>query len=83
MEIPGFAKMCIILFAFFSSQGNFESDTFQTSSGELTITFIGHGTLMMEFDEKTIHIDPVGRYADYSKMPKADLILITPVLCNA
>jgi L-ascorbate metabolism protein UlaG (beta-lactamase superfamily) len=71
------AKMCVIFFALFSSQENFESDIFQTSSGELKITFVGHGTLMMEFDGKTIHVDPVARYADYSKMPKADLILIT------
>ncbi|MDB4584915.1 MBL fold metallo-hydrolase, partial [Draconibacterium sp.] len=42
-----------------------------------TITFIGHGTLMMELDGKIIHIDPVGRYADYTNLPKADLILIT------
>jgi len=77
MELHFIAKMCVILFALFSTQQNFETDTFQTQSGELKITFIGHGTLMMKFDGKTIHIDPVGRYADYSKMPKADLILIT------
>jgi L-ascorbate metabolism protein UlaG (beta-lactamase superfamily) len=32
---------------------------------------------MMQFNGKTIHIDPVGTYADYTKLPKADLILIT------
>lgn len=77
MEFPVITKMSILLLALFVSQENSESDTFQTSQGELEITFIGHGTLMMEFEGKTIHIDPVGRYADYSKMPKADLILIT------
>jgi L-ascorbate metabolism protein UlaG (beta-lactamase superfamily) len=77
MEFPVIAKMSIIFLALFVSQENFESDTFQTSNGALKITFIGHGTLMMEFDGKTIHIDPVARYADYSKLPKADLILIT------
>lgn len=60
-----------------SSAAEFEKDVFQTSGGELTITFIGHGTLMMEFNGKVIHIDPVGSYADYSKLPKADLILVT------
>ena len=55
----------------------FEVDTLKTSTGDLKITFIGHGTLMFQFDGKTIHVDPVGRYADYSKMPKADLILVT------
>lgn len=56
---------------------NFETDTFETSAGELQITFIGHGTLMLAFDGKIIHVDPVGREADYSQLPKADLILIT------
>ena len=55
----------------------FEEDTFKTSQGELKITFIGHGTLMMAFGGKVIHIDPVGSYADYGKMPQADLILVT------
>ena len=45
--------------------------------GNLKITFIGHGTLMFEFGGKVIHVDPWGKLADYSKLPKADLILIT------
>ncbi|MCX7786488.1 MAG: MBL fold metallo-hydrolase [Spirochaetes bacterium] len=58
-------------------QVSFEKDRFQTERGSLEITFIGHGTLMMEWNNRIIHIDPVGQYADYSKLPKADLILIT------
>ncbi len=59
------------------SELGFEQDIIQTSNGALKITFIGHGTLMFDFDGKTIHIDPVSREADYTNMPKADLILIT------
>lgn len=55
----------------------FEEDIIKTSDGELKITFIGHGTLMFTFGDKIIHIDPVSREADYTKLPKADLILIT------
>ncbi|HTU01046.1 MAG TPA: MBL fold metallo-hydrolase [Candidatus Sulfotelmatobacter sp.] len=55
----------------------FETDTFATSAGPLRITFVGHGTLTLEWDGKVIHVDPVGDYADYSQMPKADLVLIT------
>jgi len=55
----------------------FEEDIFKTSAGKLKMTFIGHGTLMFTFGDKIIHIDPVSREADYSKMPKAELILIT------
>ncbi len=58
-------------------QKEFEEDIIQTSQGDLKITFIGHGTVMFTFEGKIIHVDPVGRYADYSQLPKADFILIT------
>ena len=67
----------MFLFAFVSHAQTFEKDNFNTSDGDLTITFIGHGTLMMQWKGKTVHIDPVGNYADYTKLPKADLILVT------
>ncbi|MBI4961907.1 MAG: MBL fold metallo-hydrolase [Desulfomonile tiedjei] len=59
------------------AQGSLETDTIKTSQGDLKITFIGHGTLMFGFGGKVIHVDPWGKLADYSKLPKADLILIT------
>jgi len=59
------------------SHQTFESDVIQTSAGELEITFLGHGSLMFTLGEKVIHVDPFSRVADYSMLPKADLILIT------
>lgn len=56
---------------------NYTTDVFETSGGDLGISFIGHGTLMFEFNDMVIHVDPVMREADYSKMPDADLILVT------
>ena len=55
----------------------YESDVFETAMGTLEITFLGHGTLMMAVADKVIHVDPYGRVADYSKLPKADVILVT------
>ncbi|MGD2217432.1 MAG: MBL fold metallo-hydrolase [Gemmatimonadales bacterium] len=60
-----------------NGQAAFQQDTIPTAAGELTISFIGHGTLMFGFDRKVIHVDPVGREADYSTMPDADLVLVT------
>ncbi len=60
-----------------AAQEQFEVDVIKTSSGDLKVTFIGHGSLMFAFDGKTIHVDPYGKLADYSTLPKADLILIT------
>lgn len=59
------------------AQQSFEKDIIKTSAGNLEITFLGHATLMFQFKSKIIHIDPVKRYADYTQMPKADLILVT------
>jgi L-ascorbate metabolism protein UlaG (beta-lactamase superfamily) len=60
-----------------AAQEKFETDVIKTSAGNLEITFIGHGTLMLAFGGKVIHVDPWTQLADYSKLPKADLILIT------
>jgi len=60
-----------------AAQQEFEEDIIKTSLSDLKITFIGHGTLMFNFDGKIIHVDPVSREADYTLLPKADLILIT------
>jgi L-ascorbate metabolism protein UlaG (beta-lactamase superfamily) len=60
-----------------NSVRTFERDTFKTMKGNLVITFIGHGTLMIEAGKQVIHIDPVSRETDYSILPKGDIILIT------
>lgn len=59
------------------AQDKCETDVFKTSSGDLKITFLGHGTLMFAFGGKIIHVDPYSSVADYAKLPKADLVLIT------
>ena len=60
-----------------NAQTQFETDIITTSAGDLKITFIGHGSLIFTFNGKVIHIDPYGELADYSILPKADIILIT------
>ena len=54
-----------------------KEDIIKTSAGELKITFVGHGTLMFTFADTVIHVDPTSREADYAKMPKADVVLVT------
>lgn len=69
--------LLMVLAPWARAQQGFETDLIKTSEGELKITFIGHGSLFFTFGGKVIHVDPVGQYGDYSKLPKADLILIT------
>ncbi len=59
----------------------FEKDTFLTPNGkEVAIYAIKHGSLRITYDGLEIEVDPVSKMApatDYSKLPKADYILVT------
>ena len=59
----------------------FQTDTFKTKGGkEVVITAIKHASLRMQYDGLEIQVDPVVNYqpaTDYSKFPKADVILVT------
>lgn len=75
-------KITILLISLFLvtlsyGQADLESDVLKTKGGEVELFFIGHGTLMFKYNDQVIHIDPVSREYDYSKLPDADLILIT------
>lgn len=53
-------------------------DTLTTRDGsELTFTFFRHAALAIEYKGKHIYTDPVSGYADYARLPKADLVLVT------
>ncbi len=74
-----FLCICFIFFSgvTMAAENNFATDKIKTAEGDIAITFLGHATLMISFNGKIIHIDPVSEYADYAKLPKADLILVT------
>ena len=54
-----------------------QTDTFTVDGSSIGITFLGHASLIIKFDGLVVHVDPVSGEADYTKLPKADLILIT------
>ena len=61
--------------------GSYQTDTFKTKGGkEVVITAIKHASLRIQYDGLEIQVDPVAEFApatDYSKFPKADVILVT------
>lgn len=70
--------MCSLLTGSLAAADSFATDKFKTKDGgELEITFIKHGSLMLTYNGHHIQVDPVSDYADYSTFPKADVILIT------
>jgi L-ascorbate metabolism protein UlaG (beta-lactamase superfamily) len=60
-----------------AAKRSFETDNLPTSAGDLSITFLGHASLLMVFNGKNIFIDPFGQTADYSDLPKADMVIST------
>jgi len=65
------AKNLIILIgSIFLSAYGFAQDT-------AVITTIGHASVMVEYNDKIIHVDPYSQQGNYSALPDADLILIT------
>ena len=64
-----------------SVAAEFQTDAFKTKGGKaIVITAIKHASLRIQYDGLEIQVDPVAKYApetDYSKFPKADVILVT------
>ena len=54
-------------------------DRIKTNKGPLTVQPIQHGTLVLNWDNKTIYVDPTGGAAAFEGVAKPDLILITDI----
>ncbi len=54
------------------------ADTEKTAAGDLVITPVHHGSVMLQFAGKVIHVDPWSQ-GNYSSLPRADYILITDI----
>ena len=76
----GITFSCSVVIASLTASGaalpNRQRDTVETSRGSMTITPLYHGSVMVEFAGKVIHIDRWSQ-ADYRGIPQADMILIT------
>src|SRR5579872_5737898 len=59
-----------------ADSSNTQVDVIKTSGGELRVRPLYHGSVMLEFGGKVIHVDPWSQ-ADYDGIPQADLIVIT------
>lgn len=73
------SSLFLTLFSVYLSSAElpFDSTRFDTNQGPLEITFIGHGSLMLKYKNRVIHVDPYSKLTDYKKLPQADLLLIT------
>lgn len=78
MKLKILILMCALLMADNIFAASFEKDTIKARNGkDIIITFIKHSSLVLTYDGHQIQIDPVSEYADYSKFPKADILIVT------
>ncbi|ALJ01620.1 MBL fold metallo-hydrolase [Rufibacter tibetensis] len=54
-------------------------DRIKTNKGDLVIQPVTHGTVVLQWDNKTIWVDPYGGEALFTGLAKPDLILITDI----
>jgi len=55
------------------------AEEFKSSKGKVVITPINHATMVVEWDGKTIYVDPVGMADWYKAFPKPDVVLLTHI----
>ncbi len=53
------------------------ADTFPTSAGKLTVTLLGHASLLFQVDGKNIYVDPCKAFMKQENLPKADIVIVT------
>ena len=72
------SKMSILSIFRGNKAPQYPTDTIQDKEGnKLTFTFFKHASFCITLGEHNIYIDPVSEYAEYSLLPKADIVLIT------
>ena len=71
-----FVSLLTLSLRLLANTSNRQADMIQTSRGELRMTPVYHGSVMLEFGGKVIHVDPWSQ-GDFTGLPPADLIVIT------
>lgn len=54
-----------------------QSDQIPAKKGDITVTPIFHGTVVFQWNGKTVYVDPYGGAARFAELPDPDLVLIT------
>lgn len=54
-----------------------QTDQLPAQKGDITITPIFHGTVVFQWNGKTVYVDPYGGAERFANLPRPDLVLIT------
>lgn len=72
-------KKLLLILILLSPLSSFGQDLIPTSSGDIKVTPILHGTVVLEFQGKTIYVDPYGGASVFDGQNKPDIVLITDI----
>lgn len=72
-------KLFLVLCCLFSLQAYAQEDVISARGGEITIAPVLHGSLVLQWQGKTIYVDPYGGADKFSAYPAPDLVLITDI----
>ncbi|MCB0688505.1 MAG: MBL fold metallo-hydrolase [Saprospiraceae bacterium] len=67
----------VFILIFFLQNVDAQTDLLVSNDGDIQMTPITHATLVLQWDHKTIYIDPYGGSDKFTPFPPADLICIT------
>ena len=74
-----FTLVILLCFSLAHAQSPDSPDRIATDKGDLTVQPIIHGTLVLQWNGKTIYFDPYGGADLFKDQPKADMIFITDI----
>src|SRR6202158_4001444 len=69
-------SLLIVSAELYANTSNRQADVIQTSQRGTCVTPLYHGSVMLEFGGKVIHVDPWSQ-GDYTGIPQADMFVIT------
>lgn len=72
-------KKLLILLILLNPIASFGQDLIPIPSGDIKVTPILHGTVVLEYQGKTIYVDPYGGASVFDGQKKPDLVLITDI----
>jgi L-ascorbate metabolism protein UlaG (beta-lactamase superfamily) len=79
MQYKLLVSFLVTLIMTLPAYAQWDGDNIETDKGVLHIKPISHGTLAMQWQGKTIYIDPVGGANAFKGLPDPDIILITHI----
>lgn len=69
--------LCLTAMSAACIAGELSGDRISTDNGDLVIHPVSHATFVMQWNGKTVNVDPVGGTKPFADLPKPDLVLVT------